>query len=209
MKQLIAIATSLLLVATLGVGCDDETADEAPDSQQAQQQGQDDDQDDIGDQGQVVDQQDDDDMPFGLQEGTQWLENDDYGIKVQVPDDWQITEDGEAVIASDPTGSTTAVISGSDADETVQDAVDDLELIRDIEIEDMDHTMLEGIPAQQGSGSAVEVREDDINREIQFLGWALNTGGDYDVVLMIYSEAAMYEAMRDTIHGIAGTVREI
>lgn len=212
MKQVISIVVSIFVLAAFAVGCDEEPAEHSDEQQAVEQQGETGDEAVVDDirpaDGEVVEDQDD---AFEL-EGAQWLEAQDYGIKVQVPDTWELAKAEEVVSANSDDDSTTVVIGGSDADETLQAAIDNLKdelSFTDVDIETSDPTTLGGYPAHEGIGSAVLVREDDIDEEIQFLGYAINTGNDENVVLMIFSEATMYEAKRDTIDGIAQTVSRI
>ena len=210
MKRLIALLMCALLAAGLAVGCDDDAgdADEAVEEQQAPD-----------DDGEVVEEEaaageeiiDGDRAEFEL-EGSQWLESDLYGIKVRIPDDWETSETAELVSANDPAGSTTAIIGGSESDQTLQDAIDNLKEdleFSDVELEESRPTSLGGFPGHQGRGSGVLVREDDIDEEIQFLGYALRVDDDKNATLMIFSEATMYEAKRDVIDGIANTIERI
>lgn len=211
MKQVIAVVVSIFLVATVAIGCDDEPADqtdEAAVDQQADEQ--------LGDDGQVVDDESDDGevvddgSPEAL-EGAQWMVAEMYNVQVQLPEGWEISETDDIVSANDPHGSTTVIIGGADAEHTLQEAIENLKdelQFTDVEIDTGEPTTLGGFPAHQGSGSAVLIREDDIDEEIQFLGYALNTGDDEQVLLTIFSEATMYEAKRDIINGIAQTVTQ-
>lgn len=220
MKWFIPALMALFVSTAFAVGCDEEDpADEADEEAVAQQDdeaAEDDDGhvvDDIqpgGQDGEVVD--DEDEPQLDTLGGVQWLENDHYGVKVQIPEDWEISASDDVVSATDSTDSTTAIIGGSDADETLQNAIDNLKEeieFSDVEVETSDPRTLGGFPAHEGVGSALMVREDDIDKEIQFLGYAINIGDDQNVVLMIFSEAGMYEAKRDTINGIANTISRI
>lgn len=206
MKRLTWVVIACFTLALFAVGCDDDPAEEQEETAEVEQQDQDDpQQDQPDDQGEVVQQ--DDETPEAL-EGTQWLKADTYSVKVQVPEDWEITEHEDIVTADDTYASTTVVIGGSGADDTLQDAIDELkdELhFRDLEVESADPTTLGGLPAQEGIGTAVLI-EEDLDTEIQLIGYALNLGDDNNVLLVIFSEATMYEAKRDIIDGIAQTI---
>lgn len=216
MKIVIPALLALFVSTAFIAGCDEEQAADESDEPVAQADEATDEEDSPVDDiqpadGEVV--EDDEDVPeLDALEGVQWLENDHYGVKVQVPADWEISQSDDVVSATDPTDSTTAIIGGSETDETLQNAIDGLKdeiEFSDVEVQTSDPKTLGGFPAHEGIGSALMVREDDIDQEIQFLGYAINIGDNENVVLMIFSEAAMYEAMRDTIHGIANTISRI
>ena len=141
-------------------------------------------------------------------EGGQWVESALYELKFRVPDDWEIGDSGDVVSATDSDGSTTALIAGSESDRTLQASINNLKdelQFTDVELESSDPTTVNGFPGHRGGGSAVLVKDDDIDTEIEFIGYALRVG-EHNITLMIFSEATMYEAKRDTIDGIAHTL---
>ncbi len=213
MKQLAILLVTALLSAGVLVGCDDETDDDATEEVVEQDDEQLDDDGHVVDD--IVDADDEeviDDEEHVELEGAQWLESELYDVKIQVPDDWELGSTNDVVSANAPDGSTTAIIGGSESDETLQAAIDDLKddlEMTDVELEESDPTSLNGFPGHRGRGSGVIVNEDDIDEEVQFIGYALRVGDDKNVTLMIFSEATMYEAQRDIIDGIAHTISRI
>ncbi len=203
MKMLARTLLSALLVIGLLTGCDSEPAAEEPSTDQvAEPEVQ---EDDPADDGEVIAEDGEEDIAL---EGGQWVESDLYGVKFRVPDNWEVARADDAISATDPDGSTTVILGGSESDQSLQNAIsrlrDDLEFT-DVKFESNDLTTINAFAATRGRGSAVLVREDDIDEEIQFLGYALRVGSK-NVTMLIFSEATMYEAMRDIIDGIAHTI---
>lgn len=210
MRYLLITLLSVLVVAGVVACEDDQQQPEAEPTEQADEE--------IDEHGEEIEEpaaaedeilEDIDDLAL---EGGKWLESELYDVKVRVPENWDIGESAEVVSANDPEGSTTALIAGSESDQTLQAAINDLKddlEFTDVKLDSSEPTTLNGFPGHRGSGSAVLVKEDDIDTEIQFIGYALRVGSDKNATLMIFSEATMYEAMRDTIDGIAHTISRI
>ncbi|TXD36079.1 hypothetical protein FRC98_13210 [Lujinxingia vulgaris] len=140
----------------------------------------------------------------------QWVQSDLYAVRFRVPGDWNIRRTAEAVSATAPDGSTTVLLAGSESDSTIQAAINDLKTeveFKDINFDNSGLTTINGMPGTRGTGSAVVV-EDEGDREIQFLGYAVRVGTN-NVTLMVFSDAAMYEAQKDIIDGIAQTLTRI
>ncbi|RAL23923.1 hypothetical protein DL240_07180 [Lujinxingia litoralis] len=140
----------------------------------------------------------------------QWVRSDLYSVRFRVPTDWDIRRTEEAVSATAPDGSTTVLLAGSESDNTIQAALNDLKTeveFKDINFDNSGLTTINGLPGTRGTGSAVIV-EDDGDREIQFLGYAVRVGTQ-NVTMMIFSDAAMYEAQKDMIDGIAQTLTRL
>lgn len=205
MNRIAGTLLSALVATALFAGCDsaEETAPteaavetvEAPAAAEAPEEGE------------VIDEEEE-----GIAlEGGQWVESQLYGVKIRVPEDWNIARADDAVSATDSDESTTLIIAGSDSDRTLQTAVtqirDDLEF-KDVRFESNEVTTINGFAATRGRGSAVLVQEGEIDEEIQFLGYALRVGSK-SVTLLIFSEATMYEAKRDIIDGIAHTIERL
>lgn len=206
MKTLLRSLLIAFLAAGLLVGCDEEPSHEEETTESTAQA---DDEEAPGVDGEVVgDDEQAESADEDLQlEGQQWLESELYGIKLAVPDNWDVAQGEDVVSATDSHKSTTVLVGGSQSEATLLTAINDLrsELVfKEVEIETGDVTQLAGIPAHWGTGTAVVV-EDDLDTEIQFLGYLLRMDGD-NVTILIFSEATMYEAKKDVIDGIAQTV---
>lgn len=140
----------------------------------------------------------------------QWVQSDLYAVRFRVPGDWNVRRTAEAVSATAPDGTTTVLLAGSESDSTIQAAINDLKTeveFKDINFDNSGLTTINGMPGTRGTGSAVLVEEDG-DREIQFLGYAVRVGTN-NVTLMVFSDAAMYEAQKDVIDGIAQTLTRI
>lgn len=200
MKKLGTILICALLAAGLTVGCDSE-GEATPEPQAAVQETSEVEPDD----GEVI--ADDDEDVVAL-EGGQWVESELYDVKFRVPEDWVIRESDDALSATDSDDSTTVILAGSESETTLQQAMtqlrDDIQF-KDVHFESNDLTTISGFAATRGRGSAVLVREGEIDEEIQFLGYAIRVGSK-NVTMLIFSEATMYEAKRDIIDGIAHTL---
>lgn len=209
MKTLLRMLLIALMTTALLTGCEEDTSEEET-TEETEESSEEDEEANVD--GEVVeDEQDEsaelDDVDL---EGQKWLESESYGIKIAVPEAWTIGEGEEVVSATDEHESTTVLLGGSRSDATVVAAIQDLKSelsFKDIDVETGDVTQLGGIPAHYGEGTAVMV-EDDMDTEIQFIGYVLRLDGD-NVTIMIFSEATMFEAKRDVIEGLAQTVRRI
>lgn len=143
-------------------------------------------------------------------EGGQWVQSDLYAVRFRVPGEWDVRRTEEAVSATAPDGTTTVLLAGSESDQTIQSAINDLKTeveFKDINFDNSGLTTINGLPGTRGNGSAVVVEEEG-DREIQFLGYAVRVGTN-NVTLLIFSDAAMYEAQKDIIDGIAQTLTRI
>src|SRR5690554_5879572 len=130
-------------------------------------------------------------------EGGQWVQSDLYAVRFRVPGEWDVRRTAEAVSATAPDGSTTVLLAGSESDSTIQAAINDLKTeveFKDINFDNSGLTTINGLPGTRGTGSAVVVEEEG-DREIQFLGYAVRVGTN-NVTLLIFSDAAMYEAQK-------------
>lgn len=208
MTYLLRSVLLAILAISLAAGCDDPSAeqDQEPAEQSEQQEQQEESEDSENVDGEVVEE--DDQAPEELDlEGQQWMESDTYGIKLAVPDTWKIGEGEDVVSATDEHESTTVILGGTESESTLLAAINDLRhelTFKEVEVETGDVTQLAGIPAHWGEGTGV-VEEEDLDTEIQFLGYLLRMDGE-SVIIMIFSEATMFEAKRDIIEGIAQTV---
>lgn len=205
MKALIYTLISTLLMIGLLTGCDQDPPQEQTDDEATVEEEESAASDDDGE---VIAEEGDDRVEL---EGGQWVESELYGVKIRVPDDWEIGRSDDAVTAVDPERTTTVLLAGSESENTLQTAITRLRSdlrFTDVHLESSDMTTVEGFPGTRGRGSAVLVHEDAIDEEIQFLGYALRVG-DRNVTILIFSEATMYEAKRDLIDGIAHTITRL
>ncbi len=206
MKSLLRSLLIAFLVTGLLTGCDDDSAqDDAPAEEAAEADEQEENVD-----GEVVEDEESAAADEFDLEGQQWVESELYGVKLAVPDNWEVGHGENVVSATDSHKSTTVLIGGSQSEATLLAAINDLrsELsFKEVEVESGDVTQLAGIPAHWGEGTAVVV-EDELDTEIQFLGYLLRMDGE-SVTILIFSEATMYEAKKDIIDGIAQTVTRI
>ncbi|MBA2664998.1 MAG: hypothetical protein H0U74_22110 [Bradymonadaceae bacterium] len=139
-------------------------------------------------------------------EGSQWVTSKTYGVKFRVPEEWTVTTTDEGVSTTSPDGTTTVVLVGSESENMIQGALNDLKSkleIKDVRFEKSGLTTVNGLAGSRGSGAAVVVQQDG-DQEIQFIAYALRVG-KHTVTLMIFSQAEMYEAQKDIIDGIAQT----
>ena len=201
MKKLGRTLIGALVVVGLLAGCDSDESQEAPATEAAVEVAP----EASGDDGEVI--ADDSEDVVALQ-GGQWVESELYDVKFRVPEEWAIRRSADAVSATDVDESTTVILAGSESESTLQQAMtqlrDDLQF-KDVHFESNDLTTISGFAATRGRGSAVLVREGEIDEEIQFLGYAVRVGSN-NVTMLIFSEATMYEAKRDVIDGIAHTL---
>ncbi len=144
------------------------------------------------------------------EEGGQWVEAEAYELKFRVPDDWKVVKDDEGVSATDPDGTTTVFLAGSESEQLARSMFNDLRSdlkFDEVEIEKTGPTTINGIPAFEGQGTAV-LEKEEMDQEIQFLGYTIQQEGGGAATLFIFSEAEMYEAKKEQIHGIAQTLVE-
>jgi hypothetical protein len=142
--------------------------------------------------------------------GGQWVENELYGIKFRVPDEWQVSKTEEGVSATDADGTTTVLLAGSESTNLGEQMLNDLSAdvnFKEVKLEKSGLDTFNGIPGMKGSGTAV-MEKKDMDQEIQFLAYSFKLE-DKTATMMIFSQAEMYEAKRDMINGIADTVTKI
>lgn len=202
MKKLGRTLIGALLAAGLLAGCESEEATETEATEAAVETAPG---EASADDGEVIA---DDSEEIVALEGGQWVESELYDVKFRVPEDWVVRKSEDAISATDSDDSTTVILAGSESESTLQQAMtqlrDDIQF-KDVNFESNDLTTISGFAATRGRGSAVLVREGEIDEEIQFLGFAIRVGSN-NVTMLIFSEATMYEAKRDVIDGIAHTL---
>lgn len=144
--------------------------------------------------------------------GGKWVTSKTYPVKFRVPDDWKITVEDDGISAVDADESTTVILVGSESTGMIQGAINDVKKkvqIKDAKFDKSGNVVLNGLPGQNIFGTAViEKKADDgemIDEEIQFVAYNLKVGKKA-VTLMIFSEATMYEAKKETIMGLAQTL---
>ena len=139
--------------------------------------------------------------------GGQWVESELYGLKFRIPEDWKVTQDDEGVSATDPEGTTTVLLAGSESDQLVNSTLNELRSdvsFKEVKLEKSGLTTINGIPGMKGTGTAV-MEGEDMDEEIQYLAYSLKLD-DKTATMMIFSEATMYEAKKELIKGIAQTI---
>ena len=201
------VLTSLLIVSLVllaGVGCDSKKTDAKKSEAEAADQKKEEKADSKKEQEKQAAQK----QPEADQAG-QWVESELYGLKFRVPEAWEVVTDEEGASATDPEGTTTVLLAGSESQQLVQSTLNDLRSdlnFKEVKLEKSGLTTINGIPAVKGSGTAV-MTKDDMDQEIQFLGYQLKLG-DKTATMLIFSQAEMYEAKKEMIQGIAKTLVE-
>lgn len=140
--------------------------------------------------------------------GGQWVTSNTYETKFRVPEDWKIDINDDGITATDADDTTTVVLVGSESEGMIQSAVNDVKKrvkIKDAKFEKSGQVVLNGLPAQNVTGTAVVTKEDGMDQEIQFIAYNVKVGKKA-VTIMIFSEAEMYEAKKEIIDGIAQTL---
>lgn len=144
-------------------------------------------------------------------EGGKWVKSNPYQVKFRVPEDWEVTIEDDGLSATDSDETTTVVLIGSESQGTVQAAVADVQKkvkIKDAKLQDSADTVLNGFPAQSVTGTAVLTKgegEAVMDQEIQFIAYNVRVPKGV-VTMMIFSDATMYEAKKETIDGLAKTL---
>lgn len=145
------------------------------------------------------------------EEGGKWVISTPYDVKFRVPEDWVVTIEEDGVSATDADESTTVVLIGSESQGTIQTAVQDIQKkvkIKDAKLQDSTDGLINRTPAQSVTGTAVFTKgegEEQMDQEIQFIAHNVKYP-DSVVTMMIFSEATMYEAKKETIDGLANTL---
>lgn len=145
-------------------------------------------------------------------EGGKWVKVRAYGVKIRVPEDWQVKLDKDGSTITDSDESTTIVIVGSKSAGMVQKALNDVKKrvsIKDMKLEKSDTTTLNGMPGQEIRGTAAVTKKDGTDQEIQFIAYNVQTGAESAATLMLFSEAEMYEAKREIIEGLVKTITKL
>ena len=139
-----------------------------------------------------------------------WVAMDAYGVKFRVPKEWNVERTATSSTATDPEGTTTAMLVGSDSSDFVQAALENIK--KEIKFEDVNLTRsgvktINGMPGYDANGTAVVVKGED-KQEIQFLMNSVKVG-DKAAALLIFAEAEMYEAKKEEIDGLANTLNKL
>lgn len=144
--------------------------------------------------------------------GGKWVTSKLYPVKFRVPDDWKVVIEDDGISATDEDESTTVVLVGSESTGMIQNAINDLKKkvkFKDAKFDKSNQVVLNGLPGQNIFGTAVlsKAAKDGkpIDEEIQFIAYNLKVGKKA-VTMMIFSEATMYEAKKETILGLANTL---
>lgn len=142
----------------------------------------------------------------------QWVESGTYNLKFRVPEDWEVVTDEEGVSATDSDGTTTVLLVGTQSQGLTTAMLNQMRpdlKFKDLEIEKTGPTIINGMSVFRGEGSAaIEDPEEEMDQEIQFLGYTIKRTGDQMATLFIFSQAEMYEAKKELIQGIAQTLVE-
>lgn len=144
--------------------------------------------------------------------GGKWVTSKTYPVKFRVPENWTVKIEDDGISAVDADESTTVILVGSESTGMIQGAINDVKKkvkIKDAKFDKSGNVVLNGLPGQNIFGTAViEKKAEDgetIDEEIQFVAYNLKVGSKA-VTLMIFSEATMYEAKKETIMGLAQTL---
>lgn len=163
-------------------------------------------------------------------DGGQWVKSPTYGVEFLVPDEWIIKIEDDGISATDADESTTVVLVGSKSQGMIQDALNNVKRkveFKDAKLQDTKDDIVNGLPAQNVRGTAVVVNQvpvapeegaevdpkaepkmEAMDQEIQFIAYNVQVGKG-GVTMMIFSQAEMYEAKRETIEGIAKTLKRL
>jgi hypothetical protein len=162
-------------------------------------------------------------------DGGQWVKSPTYGVEFLAPDEWEIKLEEDGISATDSDESTTVVLVGSKSQGMIQDALNNVKRkveFKDAKLQDTKDDVINGLPAQTVRGTAVLVNEvpvapedgskpdpenpktEKMDQEIQFIAYNVQVGKG-GVTMMIFSQAEMYEAKRETIEGIAKTLKRL
>ena len=210
MKKLLTCCIALLLFTATGCKKDDKSKSKADDKANAEKTDDSKKSDETSEKSDESAKKKAEDKKAAEDAGGQWVESELYGLKFRVPEDWSVTQDEEGASATDPEGSTTVLLAGSESDELVNSTLNDLRSdveFKEVKLQKSGLTTINGIPGMKGSGTAV-MEKDDMDQEIQYLAYSLKLD-DKTATLMIFSEATMYEAKKELIKGIAQTVVKI
>lgn len=202
-KVLISLLASSLMLL-VAAGCESEQAEAEADQAETEASAEAEETDDEG--AAEADEQDEE----AEEEAGQWVESTSYALKFRVPDDWEVVEGEEGVSATDADGEVTVLLAGSKSDRMAKTMLNDLRAdlkFKDVEVQKTGPTTINGVPAFHGQGTAV-LEKEEIDQEIQFLGYTIKRDGDDMATLFIFADAGMYEAKKDEITGIANTLVE-
>jgi hypothetical protein len=204
-KVLISLlASSLMLLLVTGCESEQTDADQAETEASAEaEEAEEADQDDSAE----ADEQDEE---ADQEEAGQWVESSSYELKFRVPDDWEVVEGEEGVSATDAEGAVTVLLAGSKSDRMAKSMLNELRAdlkFKDVEVEKTGPTTINGVPVFHGQGTAV-LEKEEIDQEIQFVGYTIKRDSDEMATLFIFADAGMYEAKKDEISGIANTLVE-
>jgi hypothetical protein len=208
MKKVLTSLLVLSLVLLAGVGCESKTdgGEEKAETETAAKA----DEAKEGEEAEKADEGAQEEEAAEEEQAGQWVESDTYGLKFRVPEDWKVVKDDEGVSATDPEGSTTVLLAGSKSQELAKSMLNDMRAdlqFKDIKVEKTGPSTINGMPVFKGTGTGV-LEKEDMDQEIQFLGYTIKREGDQTATLFIFSEAEMYEAKKDIIHGVANTLVE-
>lgn len=197
LSNLVVLSCSLLLFA----GCDSkEQTPQSPAEESAEQSAE-----NAAPQGEQEEAAAEEEVEAG-----QWVEVPTYELKLRVPEDWEIKSDEEGASASSPDGTTTLLLAGSESEGLTTAILNQLRpdlKFKELEVEKIAPAIINGMAVSNGEGIAVLVKE-DMDQEIQFLGYSIKRSGGKIATLFIFAEAEMYEAKKDEIRGIAQTLVE-
>lgn len=142
-------------------------------------------------------------------EGGVWIDNDTYGVKFRVPEDWKVVVEAASTSVTSPDEAITILLIGTESGGgLLTGVINSLETelsFKDLKLESDKAVVLNGLPGQSGAGTAVQVLEEG-DQEIQFLMNAVQVG-QKGVAMMVFAEAEMYEARLEEVEGIMQTLQ--
>ncbi len=211
MKKVLTSLLVLSLVLLAGVGCESKKdGGEAAEGEASAEAEQAEEADKAKEAEEGAAEEGDEEAAAEEEQAGQWVESNTYGLKFRVPEDWKVVKDDQGVSATDAEGSTTVLLAGSKSQELAKSMLNDMRAdlqFKDIKVEKTGPSTINGMPVFKGTGTGV-LEKEDMDQEIQFLGYTIKREGDQTATLFIFSEAEMYEAKKDIIEGVANTLVE-
>lgn len=139
----------------------------------------------------------------------QWVTMDSYGIRFRVPSDWKVKKTAEAASVNSPDGMISVFLLGTNSENMIQSTLENLKkevVFEEVKMTTSGATVINGMPGYSAEGTAVHVHGDNKD-EIQFIIKAVKMG-DKAASLLVFADAAMYEAKKEEITGLVNTLKK-